>query len=123
MASRALPTLYLLSTHARMRAARLRLYTLCAKLWWVLLRVRLCAHTSKLPSRKEAADAGNGSLLLGSPQCHFLQAHPFFIIPVLPLGACPFPTRRVCGTDSGHILVLPKYSTDISRGSTMLVAG
>lgn len=33
MASRALPALYLLSTHARMRAARPRLYMLCAKLW------------------------------------------------------------------------------------------
>lgn len=36
------------------------LYTLYAKLWvGIAERQTVCAHTSKLPSRKEAADAGN----------------------------------------------------------------
>lgn len=111
-----------LSTHARMRAARPCLCTLCAKLWVGSAQsLNVCAHTSKLPSRKEMADTGNGSLPPGSPQCHFLQAQTFLDHPSSTTQRCPFPRWRVCSTDAGHILILPKYSTDSSGCSTMLL--
>lgn len=77
-----------LSTQARMRAARLCLCMLCAKLWVGTAESQtVCAHTSKLLSRKEAADAGNGSSHWGHHSATYCRHRLFLITPALPHNA------------------------------------